>query len=70
MGLINAIGNLGGFAGPYLGGYLQDRSHGSFVTTSLVLAASLFAAGLLMMTLRRRGDRPVAPLADVMPVEP
>lgn len=26
MGLINALGNLGGFAGPYLGGFLQDAS--------------------------------------------
>lgn len=59
MGLINAVGNLGGFAGPYVGGYLQDRSGGGFVTTSFFLAASLFAAGLLMLTLRRRGDRPV-----------
>ncbi len=60
MGLINAVGNLGGFVGPYAGGYLQDRSGGNFVTTSMFLAASLFAAGLLMLTLRRRGDRPGA----------
>ncbi|HEX9107889.1 MAG TPA: MFS transporter, partial [Longimicrobiales bacterium] len=59
MGLINAVGNLGGFAGPYAGGYLQDRSGGSFLTTSLFLGASMFAAGLLMLTLRKRGDRPV-----------
>ncbi len=58
MGLINAVGNLGGFVGPYAGGYLQDRSGGSFLTTSALLGASLFAAGLLMLTLRRRADRP------------
>lgn len=59
MGLINAIGNLGGFVGPYAGGFLQDRSGGNFVTTSIFLAACLFAAGLVMLTLRRRGDRPL-----------
>ena len=57
MGLINAIGNLGGFAGPYIAGYLQDQSGGKFITTSLFLAACLFAAGLVMLTLRGRGDR-------------
>jgi MFS family permease len=59
MGLINAIGNLGGFAGPYVAGYLQDHSGGRFITTSLFLAACLFAAGLVMLTLRGQGDRPV-----------
>ncbi|MCL6438820.1 MAG: MFS transporter [Rubrobacteraceae bacterium] len=53
MGLINALGNLGGFAGPYLGGYLQQKS-GSFVSTASVLAAALFLAGIVMMTVRVR----------------
>lgn len=57
MGLVNAVGNLGGFAGPYAGGYLQDRSGGSFLTTSVFLSASLFAAGLLMLTLWGRDRR-------------
>jgi nitrate/nitrite transporter NarK len=39
-GLINALGNLGGFVDPYIGGYLQDLSHGSFLSTSIVLAAA------------------------------
>jgi MFS family permease len=59
MGLVNALGNLGGFIGPYVGGWLQDTSNGSFKTTSVFLAGCLLAAGLLMLTLRRRGDRPV-----------
>lgn len=58
MGFINALGNLGGFVGPYVGGWLQDTS-GSFLSTSIFLAACLLAAGLLMLTLRKRGDRPV-----------
>jgi nitrate/nitrite transporter NarK len=57
MGLINALGNLGGFAGPYLGGWLQDRTGGSFFATSLVLAVALFLAGLVMIWVGRRGDR-------------
>ncbi|HVI37578.1 MAG TPA: MFS transporter, partial [Gaiellales bacterium] len=59
MGFINALGNLGGFVGPYAGGWLQDASGGSFKTTSVFLAACLLAAGLVMLTLRKRGDRPV-----------
>jgi len=60
MGLINAVGNLGGFVGPYVGGYLQDVTHGSFLATSIFLACCLLAAGLVMLSLRRGGDRPVA----------
>ena len=59
MGFVNALGNLGGFVGPYAGGWLQDASGGSFKTTSVFLAACLLAAGLVMLTLRKRGDRPV-----------
>lgn len=59
MGLINAVGNLGGFVGPYVGGFLQDATQGSFLAASIFLAACLVAAGLVMLTLRRGGDRPV-----------
>jgi MFS family permease len=58
MGFINALGNLGGFVGPYVGGWLQDVS-GSFRSTSIFLALCLVGAGLVMLTLRKRGDRPV-----------
>jgi MFS family permease len=60
MGLINALGNLGGFAGPYVGGWLQDASGGSFLSTAVVLAVSLLLGGLVMLTLRRQADKPVA----------
>jgi MFS family permease len=63
MGLINAVGNLGGFVGPYVGGFLQDITHGSFMAASVFLAACLLAAGLVMLTLRKGGDRPVATLS-------
>jgi sugar phosphate permease len=54
MGLINALGNLGGYLGPFVAGKLQDASGGSFVTTATLLAASLLAAGLFMMTIPLR----------------
>jgi MFS family permease len=56
MGLVNALGNLGGFVGPYVGGYLQDLSHGSFLSTSIVLAVALLLGGLIMITLRGRAN--------------
>jgi len=56
MGLINALGNLGGYLGPFIAGKLQDASGGSFLTTSMALGASLLAAGLFMMTIRLRHD--------------
>jgi MFS family permease len=62
MGLINALGNLGGFVGPSVGGFLQDASGGSFLSTAVVLAIALVLGGLVMMTLRRQADKPpVAP---------
>jgi len=67
MGFINALGNLGGFVGPYIGGALQDSSGGSFFTTSIFLGACLLAAGLVMLTLRRKGDRPVEQEAELVP---
>ncbi|MCZ3380541.1 MFS transporter [Rhizobium sp. AG207R] len=51
-GLINAVGNLGGFLGPRLGGALLDMSGGRYVVAASVLAASFLAAGLLMQTVR------------------
>jgi sugar phosphate permease len=59
MGLINALGNLGGYLGPTLGGYLQQTT-GGFLGTAILLSGSLLAAGLVMLTVRVRGlARPV-----------
>jgi sugar phosphate permease len=66
MGLINALGNLGGFVGPYLGGFLQDASGGSFLSTSIVLAVALLIAGLVMLTVRDRA-RSAVPHAATEP---
>jgi ACS family tartrate transporter-like MFS transporter len=50
IALINSIGNLGGFAGPYIVGIVRQATH-SFAGGMLVMAASLVAAGLLALTL-------------------
>jgi sugar phosphate permease len=59
MGLINALGNLGGFFGPTIGGYLQQTS-GSFTSTAALLAGSLFLAGCVMLTVKGARPRPAA----------
>lgn len=50
-GLINGIGNLGGFVGPYLFGYLIDATGSTKVGLFFIVAVQL-AAGLLLATLR------------------
>jgi MFS transporter, ACS family, tartrate transporter len=52
VGLINSMGNLGGFVGPYVTGWVRQTT-GSFAGAMLYLAASLAAAGLLILTLRK-----------------
>ncbi len=52
VGLINSAGNIGGYVGPYLTGFIRDFT-GSFRTAYVFLALSLLAAGALMLTLRK-----------------
>jgi predicted MFS family arabinose efflux permease len=52
IGLVNSMGNLGGFVGPWVTGYVRQAT-GSFAGALFYLAASLAAAGLLVLTLRR-----------------
>ena len=58
IGLINSVGNLGGFAGPMVMGYLVNKTH-SFSAGLLYLVASLIASGLFMLAVGRSpaGDR-------------
>jgi sugar phosphate permease len=51
VGLINSFGNIGGYAGPYITGFIRDTA-GSFHWAYITLSCSLAAAGLLMLTLR------------------
>jgi nitrate/nitrite transporter NarK len=48
IGLINSVGNLGGFVGPLVMGYLASRTH-SFTAGLLYLVANLFVSGGLML---------------------
>jgi cyanate permease len=58
MGLVNAIGNLGGYFGPLLVGYLNKRT-GNFLYAFGALSASLLMGSLLAFFLR-----PLRPAAE------
>ncbi len=51
IALINAIGNLGGFTGPYLMGWLQDLT-GDFLSGLRVLAVAAVVSAVLILTSR------------------
>ena len=51
IGMINSLGNLGGFAGPYLVGYLSTRT-GSFVPALGVLMCGLLLGGTVVLCLK------------------
>jgi ACS family tartrate transporter-like MFS transporter len=53
---INSIGNLGGFAGPYLIGFFKDRS-GSALTGLVVLSAMTLVAAAMTFALRLEARR-------------
>jgi sugar phosphate permease len=58
MGLINALGNLGGYFGPIVVGYLNQRT-GNFVLAFGVLGAGLLAGGIVAALLLPK-SRPVS----------
>jgi ACS family tartrate transporter-like MFS transporter len=51
IALINSVGNLGGFAGPYVVGLTKDRT-GSNLVALLFLGSALLCMGLLALTIR------------------
>jgi len=51
IGLINSFGNLGGFAGPYIVGYLSTVTH-SFVAGVVYLSASALVAAFFVISIR------------------
>jgi MFS transporter, ACS family, tartrate transporter len=51
IGLINSIGNLGGFAGPFIVGYVSKATD-SFIGGVLYLAASALVAAFLILSVR------------------
>jgi ACS family tartrate transporter-like MFS transporter len=63
IGLINSLGNLGGFFGPWVVGYIVHRTH-SFNLGLLYLVGSLWLSGTLMLIVgrQRRAVLPAPPL--------
>ncbi len=53
VGMINSVGNSGGWVGPYLTGFVKDLT-GSFQWAYVYLAFSLTVAALLILTLRKK----------------
>jgi MFS family permease len=53
IGIINGVGNLGGFFGPYIGGWLKDIS-GGYALTQVFFGAVFAVAALLVLTLRKK----------------
>ena len=49
MGLVNAIGNLGGFLGQYVVGWLKQETHGIVVPFTVLGAGLLVAAALCFL---------------------
>jgi MFS family permease len=53
VAMINSFGNIGGFIGPYLTGWLKAKT-GGFTVSWVILAVCLLASGLLMLTLKKK----------------
>lgn len=53
VGMINSTGNIGGFVGPYITGWIK-QSTGTYHAAILYLAVSLALGGALILTLRKR----------------
>ena len=53
IALVNAMGNVGGFAGPFLVGWIRDTT-GSFVNALLMLAAVMAMSALMLLLGGRR----------------
>ena len=56
---INSIGNLGGFAGPAMIGWIKDTT-GSFAGGLYFVAALLVLSAVLTLVLARTASRPAA----------
>ncbi len=63
IALINSVGNLGGFVGPYVVGFLSDAT-GSFYVGLLLLAVLVLVAGLLALTVKH--ERSLEEVEDVI----
>lgn len=58
IALINSIGNLGGFFGPYIVGYIKDLT-GSFNASMTFLGISMFVASFIVAFLLKQSGRAI-----------
>lgn len=63
IALINSIGNLGGFFGPYLVGYINDIT-GSYHLSMVALGISLIASACVIVFLVKGGKKAAQPVAS------
>jgi nitrate/nitrite transporter NarK len=49
VGVVNAFGNLGGFVGPYLVGWLKEAYHSTAIPFNALGIGMLIAAGLAFL---------------------
>src|ERR1700730_10504648 len=66
IGLINSVGNLGGFVGPMIMGYLMTTTK-SFTAGMLYLVGSLFLSSILMLLVKAGRECPTAPSFEPVP---
>jgi len=59
IAFINSVGNLGGFFGPWLMGWLVQRNHGNY-TVGLYTAGGLMVAGAIFSLLLRKRSDPIS----------
>jgi nitrate/nitrite transporter NarK len=60
VGVVNSVGNLGGFVGPFLFGYLKTAT-GSYRTGLWILTGCMFMAGLCASAIRTNdSERPIS----------
>jgi MFS transporter, ACS family, tartrate transporter len=64
IGLINSLGNLGGFVGPLVIGYLVNKTH-SFTPGLLYLVGSLCLSGIFMLAVGRGNRRGIVSSATL-----
>lgn len=60
MGLVNACGNLGGFAGPYIVGWLVKKYHNTTIAFTVLGLGMLACAGLAFLLPKTRMHNPPA----------
>jgi MFS transporter, ACS family, tartrate transporter len=63
IGLINSAGNVGGFVGPYITGWIKDTT-GTFSTAWIYLSVSLVVAALLILTFKEPNARSGPPASS------